>query len=1563
MNATQTDARPFAAVAIAAGLIDSGTARITLSLQPTSTASIDDLQNWPDVQIRLLDSNGHIPILAAPDENGKPGPGGLVLSKPAVPLGGGPAAERIRDLWKRMMNPGNGVYAPGDSPWDDLRTILQEQAPAKPVAVLSPPHAAISAAYTLERGRLLLEAAEVLPARAYTIAASLCAVADRADNLVRIWPTVLDFARDAAGTVPLPDGIHLQIAQAHDQATPGGPPSDLAAATSSSNQPPTTPQLQAAQQRLGALAASPVLQRLFGLALDVLVPVRQLAASAGAGEFVWLALDPRCWTLTRIQPASMPAAAFYPANPNESPSPSGTTWQGMRNLAQTTGNGPRYDLCTIDPTLAVAAAKAAASTASPAIDSSVPDLHNGGLRLIDCQAAASIREKLVQDNRFHSSTRQGNFPLLLTADDLAVSDRLIIGLQTGNGLAWRSPLYRHIRYEDPASPHGWPSDWVEDELTVRGLGRHTPRRMELDAAELHQPLVDDTNNPTASKYDGTVAAWGGEPMGVTPASHGRGGPEAVQVIPVVGELDITRHYAAPTSFNGDAPAFLSPLLRFGWPYFTALIRVFPCGVACTLDEAGATIAAKVSPSAAPNAPTPGDLALPSVVSSAGRRFLRHERLHAPTSAIAFADFDSDTAKTGDTLIVRTSNAHPHTNIAAARRILVTAPVPLFFAALHDVLAHVDTDRPPQGIPAAVLMSDDTNEHPARLRVVSPQRDRRPFYPDPAASYMALRLSGTAGQRQWAREPVIVRTGGVWPETLPVHVTVRSTRDIPSTRIERLKGRYWLGPGEVLTTYKPFATPSIEVAAIEVLISPGETVQLDAWSFPRASQLANLFDAVEAATILQTLAEESPGGPIPRDTKPDLLVSSVSNLCHCGVGSLPTPPTAKLAALADLVFRTLQARPVPSLSAVKSLELVHAVDASVFHHPTLQDKPFLVRRLFPGGNDGMNPAQESRLQFINAVDPADWEGRYDEPGAIGVLLAGPIQVDLVSTGGLRVVAHCPSPRSDNLDQQRGRTPQQIRSDSWDGVDLADYNLFGFHLAHDHRVTFRGEPITLLEIDGLPVPEPGGPALQTLRLEDLQAAAWGTAKPLGGGLRAVAPGTLTATGARALDISIAAVNRHAPLLGAADSPAQSEIQRVWLPSTKRPAPPVVHHTQVAQHLALATRAAPGDDTFTVSLDRTTAIRIWLSRPWWSSGQDEQLGVVLWPPGLFASGVGQSPRGEQVDMPDFADDDLGPGGKFVTRWAADAHRDGPLPKGPLIPAHRLQLAGGGRVRDAFMPLPIDGAAPPSRSAPDLNARAPGETTTAAPLGGANQAVLASALPTKAASSSNTATVGTEQAPTDFLEVALLVAQPLFDPREELFYVYLSIDTRPYPMPHVRLGLVRYQEHAREDRQSLGNDDPVRLRVSTPVTEWVQPLPHRTVTATCQMLLDTTKVTVVLSGPSAWHLDGGAGAPAVEMEIVRHKPAQGDHLPIEETAWSETGLMQLASWDGDSIDVEPFENGLAWVGLFMLAERLDASQWNYAVLVRETERMRPAASLEENPEVVSSGPKFFARLELTKS
>ena len=88
---------------------------------------------------------------------------------------------------------------------------------------------------------------------------------------------------------------------------------------------------------------------------------------------------------------------------------------------------------------------------------------------------------------------------------------------------------------------------------------------------------------------------------------------------------------------------------------------------------------------------------------------------------------------------------------------------------------------------------------------------------------------------------------------------------------------------------------------------------------------------------------------------------------------------------------------------------------------------------------------------------------------------------------------------------------------------------------------------------------------------------------------------------------------------------------------------------------------------TVERMVRLRIRMQRPWFSSGEGERLGIVLWPPDIRKSRVAPSGgsvvrdydviAGEKADiiMKDFRDEDLGPGGGFVTRWGLDPIKGG--------------------------------------------------------------------------------------------------------------------------------------------------------------------------------------------------------------------------------------------------------------------------------------------------------------------
>ena len=307
--------------------------------------------------------------------------------------------------------------------------------------------------------------------------------------------------------------------------------------------------------------------------------------------------------------------------------------------------------------------------------------------------------------------------------------------------------------------------------------------------------------------------------------------------------------------------------------------------------------------------------------------------------------------------------------------------------------------------------------------------------------------------------------------------------------------------------------------------------------------------------------------------------------------------------------------------------------------------------------------------------------------------------------------------------------------------------------------------------------------------------------------------------------------------------------------------------------------------------------------------------------------------IDRAVFTDGDLGEGGAYVSRWGGDATRDGAAPQGPLLlpatfgfPAHqqaRVSSEPDFEPEPEFVPrawMPI--AAETALGFVD-------------PPGDAER----------------------QESAAEYLAVALLT----FTPHKEdgTFFVDLPIDTEIYPRPRVRLGLVRYQKHAREDDLPIEGEEPVRLRVSTPIREFIQPLPLRTATARVDNGPGASiGVIAVLRGVAADRLDAGVGKVVVSMSLRRRSDISGREQPVLD---DDGRPLELATSTGNILRSR---DGTAsvWTGMFALKQGF-VPGWRYAVIMREWEEMRPATPLPEAPAdaLVATGDRFIARIELT--
>ena len=354
------------------------------------------------------------------------------------------------------------------------------------------------------------------------------------------------------------------------------------------------------------------------------------------------------------------------------------------------------------------------------------------------------------------------------------------------------------------------------------------------------------------------------------------------------------------------------------------------------------------------------------------------------------------------------------------------------------------------------------------------------------------------------------------------------------------------------------------------------------------------------------------------------------------------------------------------------------------------------------------------------------------------------------------------------------------------------------------------------------------------------------------------------------------------------------------------------------------------------RHCAIRVPFDRPHFTSGEGERVGIVIWPPDLVCDETAEEIANDKVrrsEQPNklirlddaFSDSDLGPGGEFTTRWGADPIREGQRPKGWLIPATAFldlydSQSGAELERNVLMPIPRK---------PD----AAGNNTQTGSAAGR-----------------------------EFMLVSLLTYEPRFDIDYERWYIDVRIDAGEVPEPFIRLGLVRFQKHARPE-----------LQVSAPIAEWVPVMQRRNVCVNVPFPADPKRVELTIEVTTPALYEGSAP----RFDLNSDEPNTAGSAPfmrayvLRTDKLSGGGSIQTIVAPDDAITAQSTEllpeqtaSGTAWTGTIGLARDAlnKAPDTSYAVYVEEVEAYSPTAnpidpeSGAARPAVVESGRRFAA-------
>lgn len=787
--------------------------------------------------------------------------------------------------------------------------------------------------------------------------------------------------------------------------------------------------------------------------------------------------------------------------------------------------------------------------------------------------------------------------------------------------------------------------------------------------------------------------------------------------------------------------------------------------------------------------------------------------------------------------------------------------------------------------------------------------------------------------------------------------------------------------------KPFGK-AVRVLLVTVLLHEGENVAVDCWFVPRETTLRRWFDLPETALALAQVDDATSDTAVIKaldtayggkgTTKSSFArhygrVAAEPKLGASWTGAAGLPVSARVvAAVGAYLSEAARRSPIPQISGIRTIEAVHAVDRPVrrpafdgsARNAVLTDsgKVLALTRYRVSGQpagSGADP-REALLGRFEATNPARWQDSIEE-GSTGTLLGGSVLVDLDSSATIEILALTVSPQGAPIDDpKRGRTDAQRLAGEWPEAhgrsgSAQAAELFGFHVAPDGRIRHARSQVTLLRIDNLDAWERGSNfvGLEPLDLVATQKAAIARKAAGAGdtarGPRVVADDPFKDTIARRLSLILRATSRHQRLArkvvpdpatgfatddrppGFLDSEEREETGRetrqdLWLFATQRPGQPAVHTVMPAFVWTGPCAVRP---IGCVEHVREPRIRIWLERPWFSSGEGERLGVVLWPPklrGLSGTDLdaGKVPRPSsepsEMNLTDFSDDDLGPGGKFVTRWGADPIRKFPGALGPFMGSSAFKdLAETADDCCEDSPAYVDSVMMPISKDVGLNARTPGGPDRSA-------------------------------VPAATLCVALLTYVPRFDVDSQRWFVDIALNPGIVPglvEPFVRFGLVRYQPHAISGRE-----------VSAPVIAWGQVLPYRSVKVWRSRQADPARavIKVQVTGPRAARTDDHQTLrlPRLRMALVERRTPSG----LTTETQHDWRTARLGPTDPDTADP-----GEAWCTTLTL----DAPKGELHVVVEEDEGFVGTEDRSAAPDTAAaaaslrfSGPRFAAKIRV---
>jgi hypothetical protein len=297
---------------------------------------------------------------------------------------------------------------------------------------------------------------------------------------------------------------------------------------------------------------------------------------------------------------------------------------------------------------------------------------------------------------------------------------------------------------------------------------------------------------------------------------------------------------------------------------------------------------------------------------------------------------------------------------------------------------------------------------------------------------------------------------------------------------------------------------------------------------------------------------------------------------------------------------------------------------------------------------------------------------------------------------------------------------------------------------------------------------------------------------------------------------------------DDPPAGEPVMLDIPSSARPAAPTVLDSVPL----LRWEAEPEpDEPFGWRRVRRSGVRVWLARPWFSSGDGELLGVLVFDPDEWVQGQDGSwtRHAKARQAPDGA----------TSLWAADpiVVHGGPTSAPtvpPLLTLDQLVLDVMESASSAGVGLK-----------PPLGGRVAGSRDRGWPHTPGTPVAVAASLPLRDVAGRPS--------------VRVLGYRPEYDEESGRWFVDVALQETSALWPFVRLAVARYQP------QSIQGNELSAVAL----TSWAQPLPTRTLTVTRP---DRQHAQVTLTGVVSWLRFNPEFAPELSGEELSADSPTGD-------------------------------------------------------------------------------------------